>query len=198
MRVADKVQKQFFNAGVLSAEACRARFLSRSNEIYRAVVGESARWGDAKRSAPFTRNAEWVTEMNRVYGDYFAQRPGIVLTQLSAKGLFPSVAAPGFSQFGGNVSRGFSLGMSAPAGTIYYTRDGTDPRLRGGAVSPAALVYGGPVVLNQSARIKARVFNGGVWSAVVDATFYVIQNLSELLLSEIMYHPPVWRARTSN
>jgi len=80
--------------------------------------------------------------------------------------------------------------MSAPAGTIYYTRDGTDPRLRGGAVSPAALVYGGPVVLNQSARIKARVFNGGVWSAVVDATFYVIQNFSELLLSEIMYHPP--------
>src|SRR5262249_805749 len=41
IRVADQIQKQFFNGGVLTTEACRARFLTRSNEIYGAVVGES-------------------------------------------------------------------------------------------------------------------------------------------------------------
>src|SRR5256885_5715889 len=51
------------------------------------------------------------------------------------------VAAPAFNQFGGNVPSGFQLTMSAPAGTIYYSRDGSDPRLYGGAVSPAALTY---------------------------------------------------------
>src|SRR5256885_4845355 len=128
--------------------------------------------------------------MDRIYGTYLAQRPGIVLGQLRAKGWYPAVVAPSFNQFGGNVPYGFQLPMSGPAGTIYYTRDGSDPRLTGEAVSPTALVYSGPLTLNQSAQIKARVLSGGVWSALTDATFYLIQNFTGLLLTEIMYHPP--------
>src|ERR1051325_3513368 len=45
LRFAAHVQKQFFNGGVLTTAACRARYLVRSNEIYHAVVAESARWG---------------------------------------------------------------------------------------------------------------------------------------------------------
>src|SRR5207249_78757 len=186
LRFADRVQKEFFNGGVLTTAACRARFLTRSNEIYGAVVGESARWGDSKRATPFTRNVEWVTEMNRVYGDYFVQRPGIVLAQLRAKALYPNVAAPSFNQSGGNVPSGFQLTISAPAGTIYYTRDGSDPRLTGGAVSPAALIYSGPLLLAQSARVQARVLSGGIWSALTEATFYIIQNFTGLFITEIM------------
>jgi hypothetical protein len=190
LRVADRIHKQFFNGGVLTTGACRARLITRSNEIYSAVVGESARWGDAKRGAPFTRNAEWVTEMNRVYGDYFAQRPAIVLTQLQAKALYPtSSAAPSFSQFGGNVANGYPLTLSVPAGIIYYTLDGSDPRLRGGGIAPAALVYSGPLTLGQSVNVKARTLNGAVWSALADATFYIIRDFTSLLITEIMYHP---------
>src|SRR5207245_27248 len=108
----------------------------------------------------------------------------------NVKGLYPSVGAPAFNQFVGNVPYGFQLTISAPAGTIYYTRDGSDPRLTGGAVSPAALVYSSPVPLSQSARIQARALSNGVWSALNDATFYIIQNFSGLLITEIMYHPP--------
>jgi hypothetical protein len=190
IRLADRIQKEFFNGGVLTTEACRARFLTRSNEIYGAVVGESARWGDAKREPPLTRNVEWTTEMNRVYGDYFNQRPGIVLGQLRAKGWFPSVAAPTLNQLGGNVTNGFQLSMSASPGPILYTLDGSDPRLIGGSVSPAALVYNGPLTLNTSLHLKARVFSGGIWSPLTDATFYIIQNFTDLLITEVMYHPP--------
>jgi len=190
LRLTDHIQKQFFNGGVLTTEACRARFLTRSNEIYGAVVAESARWGDSKRGTPFTRNNEWVTEMNRIGGNYFAQRPGIVLGQFVAKGWFPTLAAPSFSQYGGNVPNGFQFTMSAPAGIIYYARDGSDPRLRGGGISPTALAYAGPLTLNQSAHVKARVLNAGTWSGLTEATFYVIQNFSGLLITEIMYHPP--------
>ena len=52
MRVADHVQREFFNGGVFTTEACRARFLTRSNEIYGAIACESARWGDAKGDHP--------------------------------------------------------------------------------------------------------------------------------------------------
>jgi hypothetical protein len=190
MRLADHIQRQFFNSGVLTTEACRSRLLTRSNEIYGAIAAESARWGDSKRATPRTRNVDWVTEMNRVYGDYFAQRPGIVLGQFQAKGWFPSVAAPTLNQFGGNVARGFELIVSASTGAIYYTLDGTDPRLRGGAVSSSAFVYSAPLILNQSIHLKARALNGSVWSGLTDATFYIIQNFTGLLVTEIMYHPP--------
>ena len=128
--------------------------------------------------------------MNRVYGDYFNQRPGIVLGQLSNKGWFPSLAAPSFNQFGGIVSNGFQLTLSAPAGTIYYTVDGSDPRLRGGAISPTALVYTGSLTLGRSTQVRARALSGSTWSALTDATFFIIHDLTGLLLTEIMYHPP--------
>src|SRR5262249_46176627 len=120
MCLADRVQKHFFNGGALSPQGAPARFFKRKNEIDRAVVGESARWGDAKREPPLTRNNEWITEINRVVNSYIPQRTGIVLNQLKAKGLFPATATPAFNQFGGNVSSGFQLTITAPAGTIYY------------------------------------------------------------------------------
>lgn len=191
LRIADRIQKQFFNGGVFTTEWCRAHFLTRSNEIYDAIADESARWGDAKSTVPLTRNNQWVTEMNRVYGDYFGQRPSIVLTQLQAKALFPTTAiAPTFNQLGGNVTNGFQVTMSAPAGTVFYTRDGSDPRLIGGGVSSSAFSYSAPLTLTSSVRFKARTRNGVTWSPLSDATFYIIRNYTSLLITEIMYHPP--------
>jgi hypothetical protein len=40
-----------------------------------------------------------------------------------------AVAPPLFSRQGGQVNQGFNLAMTASYGTIYYTLDGTDPRL---------------------------------------------------------------------
>jgi len=39
---------------------------------------------------------------------------------------------PSFSRQGGHVTPGFELTLTAPSGTIYYTLDGSDPRLSGG------------------------------------------------------------------
>src|SRR6185436_18218505 len=38
--------------------------------------------------------------------------------------------------------------------------------------------------------VRSRVFAGGVWSAMNEVTFYPPQDLSKLLITEIMYHPP--------
>jgi len=189
---ADHIQKHFFNGGIFSTDGARRAFLIRSNEIQSAIVAESARWGDSKSATPYTRT-HWVTEMNRIYGQFFAQRPAIVLTQLRADNLWPTVTAPTFSSYGGVVPAGYSLYMTNTnaVSTLYFTLDGSDPRLRGGAVSSTALVYtpGTPITINFSTRVRARVKNATTWSPIVDAQFYTLQDLSRLLVSEIMYNP---------
>ncbi len=282
LRFADHAQRSFFNGGVLTPEVAAARFRTRTEEIDRAVVGESARWGDAgqrfgpifvkrgalgvergalgvergalgvKRGAlgvergaagerelkdapratlhaprqpkdiiidpnpdprpgpisgpggpkppggggtgpkrkPFTR-ADWlVATQERLLQNYFPERSGIVLGQLRDAGLFPTIGAPEFSQFGGIVPAGAAITLTNPnaSGTIYFTLDGSDPREIGGAVSGDARTFATPITFAKSARVKARVLNGETWSALSDAEFQPGVDLSGLRVTEILYH----------
>ncbi len=175
MRVRDRAHRQFFNGGALTTERTIARFRARIKEIDRAVVGESARWGDAKRTAtqkPFTRDDTWLPAVNSVI-TLMTGRWTVVMNQLRTKGFYPAVAAPSFNQHGGRVASGWSLTMTAPAGTILFTLDGSDPRLPGGAVAPTARTYTAPIPLTSDAAVKARDQNGTSWSALNEATFRI-------------------------
>jgi len=104
------------------------------------------------------------------------------------------------------------LAASKPGTIIYYTLDGTDPRLPGGAISPTALSSAGNLTLtvNNSVRLFARCYNtahanltnvyisatsseigkphlNSYWSGPVAATFYT--GVPPLRITEIMYHP---------
>jgi len=52
-----------------------------------------------------------------------------------------------------------------------------------------ANVYTTPIPLTQSVRVKARVRDGNIWSALNEATFAVGPVAESLRISEIMYHP---------
>jgi hypothetical protein len=137
LRFADAVQKHFFNDGALTPENAANRWAAIGDGIRPALAAESARWGDYRRDVDptfggrtlYTREIHWDTQNEFMLGTLFRFRTGIVLDQLIQAGLFPSIEAPAFSQHGGEVADGFALGMSAPFGTIYYTTDGSDPRL---------------------------------------------------------------------
>lgn len=188
MRVADRIQKYFFNGGLLTPEACQARFGRRMAEIDRAVVGESARWGDAKRSTPLNRD-NWLSMANSIRNSHMPQRSANVLAQLKAKSLYPSINAPTFNQHGGVIQPGFRLSIAAPAGNIYYTLDGSDPRLVGGAVAPSAQTYRTPLTPGESILVRARAQSGTNWSALAEASFIMAQTFTNLLVTELMYHP---------
>jgi hypothetical protein len=195
LRFADRVQRLFFNNGPYSTAALTNLYLTLAGRIDKAVVAESARWGDAKREPPYTRDVEWVAERNRIVNIYLPKRRDIFLNQLRADRLFPAFAAPGLSlngapQYGGLVTPGSLLSLTATNGQMYYTLDGTDPRLPGGALAPGARLYGSPLTLTDSAVLKARVLSGGQWSALSEATFFVPPDWSQLRVTEIMYHPP--------
>ena len=83
----------------------------------------------------------------------------------------PTLAAPVFSQFGGNFAGGFNLSITNPnsGGTIYYTLDGSDPRVLGGGLNPTAKTYSGPIELLGNINVNARCRStSGVSSALVE------------------------------
>jgi len=189
MHFADRVYRHFFNGGELTADASIARINRRAEQIEMAIIAESARWGDSKRSSPYTKQ-HWENEVNRIVEDYLPTRAQVVLGQFRSVGWYPSVDPPMFNQHDGYVPRGFALEMSAARGTIYYTTDGSDPRTTTGAnIARSAVQYAGPISLMQSARIKARALDGTTWSALHETMFAVGPVAENLRISEIMYHP---------
>ncbi len=189
MRFADHVYKHFFNDGVMTPQAAAHLLSARKDAIDLAIIAESARWGDAKVSKPRTKDDDWLPQVRLLLNDYLPKRTDIVLGQFKTKNWYPAIDAPSFNQHGGAVSNGFALTMTAPFGDIYYTLDGTDPRLPGGAINTAhATKYTGPVTLTESTRVRARVLFG-MWSAIYDAVFAVGPVAESLRISEIMYHP---------
>jgi hypothetical protein len=206
---ADRVHQHFFNGGVFYVDPDNpawdpahpdrnvpaARMVEITNAVSDAIVAESARWGDQHRSRPYTRNAEWQSELDDLLAVFFPQRTGIVMDQLRAFNLYPDTEAPefeidGLRQHGGAVASGALLGFENPngAGTIWYTTDGRDPRLPGGAVNvPSAVQFTGQFPLDSSGTLKARILNGGEWSALSEATFVFDQ--SGLRIAEVHYNP---------
>ncbi len=115
---------------------------------------------------------------------------------------------PRLSATGGPVAPGFIFSLSGPVGaSIYYTLEGSDPRLSQGNVSPKATLYSGPVQVQTNVRVVARAQNlnqkqsGGPpastpWSAPVAATFFV--STPPLQITEIMFHPAPPPAGSTN
>ncbi len=84
--------------------------------------------------------------------------------------------APSFSLHAGPVDRGSPLSLSAPAGKIYYTLDGSDPRAPGGAVSASARPFDSDVVLNDDAVVFSRAHRDNRWSYPAISKFRVEQS----------------------
>jgi hypothetical protein len=134
MRFADHVHRHFFNGGALSYPNTANRYRARMAQIDRAIVGESARWGDTRSAAPHTRE-DWVVIQNNIFSRFLQPRSTFVLDWLKGAGLYPGVDAPTFRinsvyQHGGHAPIGAALSMQAGS-TIWYTLDGSDPRVPG-------------------------------------------------------------------
>jgi hypothetical protein len=132
--LADHIQKHFFNGGVLTPERNRARLLARCQEVERAFIAESARWNELTPSA-------WGSRRDNALNVWLPARTTEAFNQSKAAGFYPALGAPTFNQQGGVVQPGFVVQFPSPAASIYYTTNGTDPRLAGGAISPAAQLF---------------------------------------------------------
>ncbi len=130
--LADRIHRHFFNEGALTPERNLARFNTRMIEVQDSMIAESARWG-------YRTPGNWLAAAETIRTGLFPQRTENLLGYLENRGLYPAIDAPVLSRFGGSVPQGYPLTFSSGAGTIYYTTDGSDPRLPGGAIAPGAL-----------------------------------------------------------
>jgi len=195
IRFADAIYKHFYNGGVMSTEGLQRIYKRRTDEIDRAVVLESARWGDAATATPHTKE-DWDTERDRLMTDYFVNRPDIAVEQFEDRGLFSDVDLPKFENHGGHFESGHAVKIKKSIfarGTLYYTTDGSDPRLPGGDLSDAAIKYADPIALEETTTIiKARLLGSKEWSALVEATFVIgaaPATAENLVVKLINYHP---------
>jgi hypothetical protein len=112
----------------------------------------------------------------------------------------PSLAINGVPTHGGEITPGDSLSIlnTNGSGTIYYTLDGSDPRLPyfvdgnngpQGEVAPDALAYDGAVTLSGTTVVNARILDGSTWSARVEAVYAPTSVQDAIRITEIMYHP---------
>ncbi len=190
---ADHVYRHFFNEGILTVENATALYQHRLDVVDRAVVCESARWGDNRieqGGVRYTRNEHWITQRDWLLNSYFPQRTRIVFNQIKSDGLYPDIDPPEFRIRTGQNQTSLTFTISNPnsSGQIYYTTDGTDPRqyLTG---LPNGTLYTSSVTLYGSTHIKARVRSGVTWSPLSETIFNVGPITEGLRITEIMYNP---------
>lgn len=174
VKIADRIKQLLLDqGGLLTPEGVSARYEKLADEIEIAIIGESARWSDWYAPYnPYTKNDHWIPRKNDLMENYFPERTDILLSQLKAYGLYPSVDAPTLSHPTGNYAESFKLSMTTNTGTIYYSTDGTDPRLTiANTVSNNALTYGSPVNIDQATTIRARAKTSTEWSAISEAVY---------------------------
>jgi hypothetical protein len=202
-RFIDRVHEVFADDGIFGDANVIALLRKRAAEIDKAIIAESARWGDAQRATrPYTKTdweravfgptgvIAWVT--SRMGG---AGRREEVLGQLRRVDWYPVVGhnAPTLSQNGGRVDAGFRVTVTAGNGQIYYTLDGSDPRASGGAVSGQAVAInsGDSFPILTGGTVKARVLLDNEWSPLTSARFFVepFATLASLRISELHFNP---------
>lgn len=181
--LADAIQRNLRAGGPLDAEVAAARYTRLAGLAEDAVVAESARWG----LGWWDRDTYWVTERDRLVGDWFPHRTAEMWRQFEAAGWI-SMAAPLADPAPGLVPEGTWVTLAAPEGAegeLWYTTDGSDPRLSGGAVSPLALRADGEVdvPLDHSRRLAARLKEGAAWGPLLDG-FWEVDEGPPILLNE--------------
>lgn len=200
MAFADRVYKLCFNNGALTDENSRLRWAMLNDNIRNAVVAESARWGDSLEDGETrTRDEHWQNEVDRLDG-LMNGNVRRLMDALLEEEYYPSIDPPLFNNIGNSIeiqevslAKGEEIDLVNPnaAGEIYYTIDGTDPRLAGGQISSAALLYEGEKLLVENAfRLQARIRVGEVWTALHCLNVFVQSDFESIKLTEIMYHPP--------
>jgi hypothetical protein len=218
LRFNDVVQKLMRNDGLLTPAQAASVYQTRADGLGRALVGESARWGDS-RTVPHSFGpaindpvgvgnpyllSHWTTRNDFLATNYFPARTGIVLNQFTSRGWSTTLGAPTFTNYGGTVAAGAQVTISKPvgspaSGTLYYTLDGSDPRAEGGGVASGAIeVLAGTTVLtiNAGVHVRARIFDpnqvndNNDWSAEIDATF-LLDTPFPLRITELNYNPAI-------
>ncbi len=177
MHFNDLVYKHFFNNGVMTDENVIAAWDNLTNYIYKAIICESARWGDEQSSDPKDRNDEWNTARLAVRKDLKGNAEDFI-SKLRKEGYYSKLPAPKYlskgleieaSEFKKKNKYAITISRDGDIGEVYYTTDGSDPRTwdLNANVSENAIrleEISASINISNISNLKARTKNGNEWS----------------------------------
>jgi hypothetical protein len=149
---ADQIQKHLFNGGILddrdqSNSHIRKRFdglKSEFEDLLRLIENQAVNTGKVLRwTNPASGRRRYLL--------------GPVRQDFRDNNLWPEISPPAFSQFGGTVSEGYPLLITNENTMFYYTTDGSDPRMPGGAPNPNAISQTGGL------QEEVLIEEGSIW-----------------------------------
>ncbi|MCH2064115.1 MAG: lamin tail domain-containing protein [Roseibacillus sp.] len=160
--VADRIHKHFFNDGAFTPANNIERLRKRVDEARPGFISEAARWN-------FRSPGSWESYQSNLMSSHFPGLTNTMIGRFRSQGMYPDIIAPVFSQHGGSVLRTTPVTMSTDADTIYYTLDGSDPRLPGGIANPTASLtsFGGG---NPADPPQTFITTGHVWKFLDDGS----------------------------
>jgi len=189
IRLADRIRRHLGPGGALSVERNTERLQEAAGNFERPHLAESARWN-------FRSPTNWAGARDACLQVWIPGRTQTVMTQFRNAGLYPNTAAPAIAPASGTVPVSGFVTVTG-TGTLFYTADGSDPRLAGGAQSPTASVVatGGGIPVMKPTRLKLRARSaGGEWSALTEAFFVPpgghMLPPGSVLVSELHYAAP--------
>ncbi|MCP4846398.1 MAG: hypothetical protein GY899_00430 [Verrucomicrobiaceae bacterium] len=187
--VADRINKHFFNGGILDDRSNVNRVHTLKDEL-RDTVSEGIEYMAG------SWNENWFNAWVNPGEGRRSHLLGPAGNQFAAAGIWPAITPPAFSIHGGDVRQGQGITvLGIPAGaSVYYTTDGSDPRLADGSPSPVAKKYTDGIPIEVPIELRARILSAsGEWSPLTEARFSVPieqPTATSLVISELMYNPP--------
>lgn len=201
MLLADKIECNCYNKGSLTPQKVALTFQNRANQIGKALIAESARWGNVDFEFNGTNghlqienwdvDEEWITALNQTLTHFIYNRTDTLIAQYKKEGIYPQIEAVRFKNEKFILNKNDKVELLNPntEGEIYYSINGEDPRGFGGVKSLTAILYTTPIAINAKSEIRARVLLDGKWSAMCPQTFYLNQDYSNIIINEIHYKP---------
>ncbi|MFV2069654.1 MAG: CotH kinase family protein, partial [Pirellulales bacterium] len=140
LRVADRVQKHFFGDGALTEANVLDRIGRRVAQIDSAIIAESARWGDSRQQEPPFTKENWESAARRMI-KFTEGRVETVIKQMQEVGWLTEKDAPFIFASGDALDGPLDVSFDTGNALVYFTVDGSDPRLPGGVLNPEAVPY---------------------------------------------------------
>jgi hypothetical protein len=207
-RFMDKAYKYLYNNGLYTPTVAMQNFKNRTDQINMAIIAESARWGDINGPNLLTKDDDWIPAVNNTISQFINLRTPIVIDQLESAGLLSNFVPPIVKKDGValsvqsyNLTSEINITLSNPntSGIIYYTLDGSDPRITGGQTSSTAVQVDNDVAINipYPLLLKTRILDGSDWSPLRELLFTNKENRDNIRITEIQYNPDTYGSKES-
>ncbi|MDI9401165.1 MAG: lamin tail domain-containing protein [Verrucomicrobiota bacterium] len=131
----DMARGEYLGGGALSQEKALQRWNARMETIEQPVVAESARWGN-QWGGGYTWET-WKSACHLVTDAFMVGREYEMIPILRKHDWYPALDSPGIQPLGDGENS--FVKITAADATVYFTLDGSDPRLPDGSLNPEAL-----------------------------------------------------------